>query len=458
MSTTNSVSSLGGLLANTGSSTGTSSFGQGINVQQFVQFALAGQQANITALQNQQTSLNAQSSEITKISTNLSNLDNAVFALKDPLGVLSSQVATSSNSAVVNATASSTATPGSHSVVVTSLATTSSYYSGALTTSASTITAGTFQVKVGSNTAATVTVDSTNNTLGDLAATINNQEIGVTASVIQDSNGYRLALVSTASGAPGDVSVSGNTTDLSFTKGVTGTNASLVVDGIPISSASNTISNVINGVTLSLGSPSPATPVTVNVNPDTTQVTSAINTLVSAYNTVITEINSQFNVGNDGSGGGPLEADNSLREVQSQLLAALSYSIPGNSGIVNLASLGVNFNNDGTLSVNSGKLASALSSNFSAVQNLLQNTTNGFSQNLSKVLSNINGAGTGILSLDAQGLTSTSQSLTKQISDLQAALAVQQISLTAVYARVNTTLQELPLLESQISQQLASVK
>lgn len=458
MSTTNSASSLGGLLANTGSSTGSSSFGQGINVQQFVQFALAGQQANITALQNQQTSLNSQSAEITKISTDLSSLDNAVFALKDPLGVLSSQVATSSNSAVVSATASSAATPGSHSIVVTSLATTSSFYTGALTTSASTITAGTFQVQVGSNTAATVTVDATNNTLSQLAATINNQNIGVTASVIQDSNGYRLALVSTASGAPGDVTVSGNTTGLSFTKAVTGTNAALVVDGIPISSASNTVTNVINGVTLSLGSPSPATPVTVNVNPDTTQVTSAINTLVAAYNTVITEINSQFNVGSDGSGGGPLEADNSLREVQSQLLAALSYSIPGNSGIVNLASLGVNFNNDGTLSVDSGKLASALSSNFSAVQNLLQNTNNGFSQNLSTALSNINGAGTGILSLDAQSLTSSSQSLTKQISDLQAAMAVQQINLTAVYARVNTTLQELPLLESQISQQLASVK
>jgi len=147
-----------------------------------------------------------------------------------------------------------------------------------------------------------------------------------------------------------------------------------------------------------------------------------------------------------------------LRDVQSQLLGALSYSIPGNSGIVNLASLGVNFNNDGSLSVDSGKLASALSSNFSAVQNLLQNTTNGFSQNLSRVLSNINGAGTGILTLDSQSLTSTSQGLTKQISDLQAALAVQQINLTAIYARVNTTLQELPLLESQITQQLASVK
>ncbi len=136
-------------------------------------------------------------------------------------------------------------------------------------------------------------------------------------------------------------------------------------------SASNTVSNVINGVTLNLGSPSPSTPVTVNVNPDTTQVTSAINTLVSAYNTVITEINSQFNVAADGSGGGPLETDNSLREVQSQLLGALSNSISGISGIVNLASIGVNFNNDGTLSVDSGKLASTLSSNFSAVQNLL---------------------------------------------------------------------------------------
>jgi flagellar hook-associated protein 2 len=457
MSTTNSIGSLTGSLANSGSSTsGTSGFGQGINVQQFVQFALANQTATIAALQNQQTSLNTQSAEITKISTDLSNLDNAVFALNDPLGVLSSQVATSSNSAVVNATASSTATSGSHSITVNSLATTSSYYTGALTTSTSTIAAGTFQVKVGSNPAATVTVDSTNNTLSQVANTINNQNIGVNASVIQDSNGYRLALVSSASGAPGDITVSGNTTSLTFTKPVTGTNASLVVDGIPISSASNTVSNVINGVTLSLGSPSPTTPVTVNVNPDTTQASTAVNNLVSAYNTVIGEINSQFNVASDGSGGGPLETDNTLRDIQTQLLGGISYSISGNSGIVNLASIGVNFNNDGTLSVDTGKLTSALSSNYSAVQNLLQNSTNGFAQNLTTVLANINAPSTGILSLDAQSIASTSQGITSQVADLQAALAVQQVNLTKIYAQVNATLQELPVLENQISQQLAS--
>jgi flagellar hook-associated protein 2 len=303
----------------------------------------------------------------------------------------------------------------------------------------------------------TVTVNSGNNTLSGLAASINSQNAGVNASVIQDANGYRLALVSTATGAPGDLTVSGNTTGLSFTKAVTGTNASLVVDGIPISSATNTVSNVINGVTLNLGSPAPGTPVTVNVGPDSTQITGAINNLVSAYNTVIGEINSQFAVGSDGSGGGPLEADNTLRDVQSQLLGAISYSVTGNSGIVNLASLGVNLNNDGTLSVDSGALASALSSNFSAVQSFLQNSTTGFAQNLSNVLANVNEPATGLLSVDSQGITSTSQGITSQIADLQAALTVQQANLTTVYSQVNATLQELPLLESQISQQLSGI-
>ena len=458
MSTTNSLSSLTGSLADsTSGSTGTSGFGAGINVQQFVQFALANQQATITSLQNQQTSLNSQSSELTKISNDINTLDDAVFALKDPLGVLSSETATSSNSSVLGATATSTATAGTHTITVNSLATTSSYYTDALASSSTTISPGTFQIKVGTNAPVTVTVDSTNNTLSQLAASINSQNAGVTANVVQDANGYRLALVSNTSGAPGNITVSGNTTSLNFNSGVTGSKASLTVDGIPISSASNTVSNVINGVTLNLASPAPGTPVTLTVGPDTTQITAAINNLVSAYNTVIGEVNSQFTVASDGSGGGPLEADNTLRDVQSQLLGAIAYSVTGNGGIVNLASLGVNVNNDGTLSVDSGALNSALTSNYSAVQNFLQNTTTGFAQNLSQVLSNVNAAGVGLLSIDSQSVTNTSQGLTQQIADLQAALAVQQQNLTAVYSQVNVTLQQLPLLQSQISQQIAGL-
>ena len=457
MSTTSPLSSLSDALASSGSgsTSSTTGLGQGINVQQFVQFAVANQTAAITALQTQQTTLGSQAGEIATITSDLSSLDNAAAALNDPLGALAAQTATSSNSAVVGATASSTAASGSHSIIVTSLATTSSYYTNELS-GAATITPGTFNIQVGSSAPTTITVNSTDNTLGQLAASINNQNAGVTASVIQDANGSRLALVSSTSGLPGDLTVSGNTAGLTFTKAVAGTNAALQVDGIPISSASNTVSNVINGVTLSLGSPSAAS-VTVNVSPDTTQATTAINTFVTAYNTVVSEINNQFNVNSDGSGGGVLETDNSLRDAQSQLLGAISYSISGNNGAVNLASIGINLNNDGTLTVDSGALSTALSSNYSAVQNLFQNATAGFSQNLHSVINNLTAPTNGILTLDSQSVTSSAQSLTQQISDLQAALAVQEQNLTTVYSQVNATLQELPLLLSQTTQQLAAI-
>jgi flagellar hook-associated protein 2 len=458
MSTTNNLSALGSSLGSSSSGTTSGSgLGQGINVQQFVQFAVANQQAVITALSTQQTTLGSQAGEIATITSQLASLKNAAAALSDPLGALSAQAATSSNSSVVAATAASTASAGAHTIVVTSLATTSSYYTNELAKSSSTIAPGIFTIQVGANAQATVTVNSSNNTLTQLADSINTQNIGVSASVIQDSNGYRLALVSTSSGAPGDIAVSGNTTGLTFTKAVTGSNAALVVDGVPISSASNTVSNVINGVTLNLGSPSPNTPVVVNVSPDTSQASTAINNFVTAFNTAVTEINNQFNVASDGSGGGVLESDNSLRDVQNQLLQAVTSSIGGNNGIVNLASIGVNLDNDGTLSVDNSALSTALSSNFSSVQNLLQNSTTGLSQNFSKVISNITSPVGGILTLDTQSITSTSQDLTKQISDLQAALVVQEQNLTAVYAKVNATLQQLPLLINQTTQQLAAI-
>jgi flagellar hook-associated protein 2 len=454
-SLTDSLASSGSGTSSTTSGTG---LGQGINVQQFVQYAVADQQATITALQTQQTALGSQTGELSTISTDLSNLDNAVEALSDPLGAFAAETATSSNSSVVSATASSTASAGTHTITVNSLATTSSYYTSAFASNDSTIANGSFQIQVGSNAPVTVTVDSSNDTLSELAASINSQNIGVTASVIQDATGYRLALVSDNSGAPGDIKISGDTgTGLDFTKAVTGTNASLVVDGIPISSASNTVSNVINGVTLNLGSASPNSPVAINVSPDTSQATSAINNFVSAWNTLITEVNGQFNVASDGTGGGALEADNTLQQAQSMLLSAISYSVPGNNGMVNLASIGVNMNDDGTLTVDNGALASALSSNFSAVQNLMQNATSGFAQNMDSVIQAINAPNTGILSIDSQSITNTSQGLTDQINDLQAALATQEANLTTVYSQVNTTLQELPLLESQISQQIAGI-
>ena len=460
------ASSVSNLLSGTSTGNGTGSFtglGQGIDVNSFVQLALASDTANITGLQAQQATVNTESSALAQITSHLTALKSAASALNDPLGVVNSELAVSSNLNAVTATAASTATAGTHTVAITSLATTSSFYSDAVATSTTPLATGdTISISAGGASVATVTVDSTNNTLTKIASAINTQTTAVRASVINDANGARLAFVSAASGAPGNLAVTGSlhrtdTTAINFNQAVAGLNAVLTVDGVPISNTTNTVSNVINGVTLNLAGATGNTPVTLTVAPDTSSIATAINQLVSSYNTAINAINAQFQVGANGTGGGPLEADGSLRQAQQALLAAITHSVAGSGGQVNLTNLGINVNNDGTLTVNSGGLSTALSSNFSGVQSFLQTASTGFAGNLNTALISLTDSISGVLWLDANGLTQTSQALSQQVLDLQSAMAVKQQNLIAVYARVNTTLQELPLLQSQLSQQLATV-
>jgi flagellar hook-associated protein 2 len=266
-----------------------------------------------------------------------------------------------------------------------------------------------------------------------------------------------LAIVSNTSGTSGNITISGDTTGLGFTQAVTGSNASLTVDGVPINSASNAVSGVIPGVTLNLAGAAPAETVNLTLTPDASQATTAINQFVSAWNTVMGDLNSQFDVASDGTGGGPLEADSILRGVQDQLLSAVTFSVGGNNGFVNLASIGVNMNEDGTLSVDSGTLSNALSNNYTSVQNLLQGTS-GVATALSNTLTQINDPSQGSITLDLQGLSQTNQSLTQQIDAMQTQLTTQTQNLTAQYAQMEATIQEMPSLQSEISQQLAALK
>lgn len=465
------LSSVDSSLGTTGSGTTSGTgLGAGINVQQFVQYAVAGQTAAITALQTDKTTLGSQVGEIATITSDLANLQTAAAALSDPLGALDAEVATSSNSNTLTATAAGTATSGAHTISIANLATTSSYYTDEAPSSSTPLASGdTISITVGTSTVpvASITTTASDNTLDQIAAAINLQTSAVQASVITDANGSRLALVSSSSGLPGVIGTTGSlhlagtaNTALNFHQAAPGLNASLTVDGVPVSSTTNTVSGAINGVILNLTAPtlvnSVDTPVSLTVAPDTAQASTAVNNLVTAYNAVITEINNQSTVNSDGTVSGVLANDPALQSAQGLLLGATTYSIPGNNGIVNLASIGVNLNDDGTLSVDSSALSSALSTNFASVQNLLQNSSTGFAQNLSTAITNITGP-SGVLTLDSQSYTSAAQSDTQQISDLQAALTAQEATLTTTYSEANDTLQELPLLENQLSQQLAGI-
>jgi flagellar capping protein FliD len=96
--------------------------GQGIEVSSLVQEVLSESSGQLTEWQNEQSTLQTQARDLTSINTDLSSLATAVQAFDDPLGALTQLTATSSDSSVLTATASSTATTGTHEIVVNNLA------------------------------------------------------------------------------------------------------------------------------------------------------------------------------------------------------------------------------------------------------------------------------------------------------------------------------------------------
>jgi len=446
------TSALSNLLSNGG-------IGTGLNVQQVVASQIQADSAPLTLLQNQQTALSAQSSALNSIELDVTNLQTAVFNLTNFSGGLNAQQVTSSDSTILTGTAGTSAQSATHNIVVNSLATTASYYTNPATLpasgTASLATGGSFTITAGTN-SASIMIDSTNNTLTSIASAINNSAVGssVSASVIQDSAGARLAIVGASSGAANDFTITdtGNSTGLNLTKAASGADASLTVDNIPITSASNTVTGAIQGVTLNLTSANPNGSVSLNVSPDTTQAGTAISQFVTAYNKVVGDLNSQFAVDSTGKAG-ILASDSTLGLVQDQLLSAINASSSGS--VTNLGSIGINLQNDGTLAVDVPTLTNALNSNFSAIQNFFQSTSTGVGQALTSGLTNIADPTQGSISLDLKGITQQQTDVASQILNLQTNLTQEQQTLVTKYSNVNVILQQLPILQQQISGQLA---
>lgn len=456
MSSTSSIGS--SLIAGSQSSSSSGGLGAGIDVSTMVSAAMANQTAELQQMQGEQSALTTQQNALTSFDNDLQTLSNAVFSLTDPAGVLTSLATTSSDPAILTASAVSGAPTGNTAIVVNNLATTSSEYSATVATSSTPIATGTLQIQVGSNAPATITINSTDNTLSGLAQTINNENIGVTASVINDASGARLAIVSNTSGAPGDLTVTPSGGALSFIKAVTGVNASLTVNGIPISSSTNAVTGAIPGETLNLNSADPNTTVTLSTAADVSQQVTAVNNFVSAYNTVVGDLNAQFQINSSTSQAGPLQADSTLALAQNQILSTISFAMAANGNINSLADLGISMNNDGTLTVNGTTLQSALQANPSAAQAFFSATSpGGFGNNLYNQINSIADPISGSVAQDMTGLQQSQGDLTQQISDFQNQLTVTQQQLTTEFDQVDVTLQELPLLLQQVNQQLSSL-
>jgi flagellar hook-associated protein 2 len=426
----------------------------GINVASAVSQAMAALSLPEQQMLAQQATLQTEASGIDQIQTDVATLQSSLNALADPAGALASMTATSSDPSVVDASAAAGTASGSHVIIVANIASSASAYSNSVATSSTPLTAGSFTLTMGSGTATTIQIGTGTNTLDELAASINTQNLGVTASVVNDSIGSRLAIVSNSTGAANGFTISA-ATGLTFTQPPTSTgqDASLTVDGIPIDSASNTVSGVIAGLTLNLVGAAVDGQVNVTVAPDANAVSQTIASFVTAYNTAIGDVNTQFTVGANGLEG-PLGSDSTVQMLQGSLLSAASYSGGGN-GVSTLADLGITMNNDGTLSLDSSTLNSAIVNNFSAVQTFMQGaSSNGFVSSLNNQLNTLTAPTSGAFTVDLQSISSENSDLQNQINDFQAYLSTQQTLLTAQYNAADITLQQLPEEQAQINGEL----
>jgi flagellar hook-associated protein 2 len=338
---------------------------------------------------------------------------------------------------------------------------TNSAVSSLQSSSTASVSNGTISYSVGGNNyQINVNSSNSNNNLSSLASYINTNSAnlgGVTANVVTNAQGSYLAL-SSSSGAISNVSDSTGLGMSSYdAEAVTGQNASFSVNGVNVQTASNTVTGVIPGVTLSLQSAS-SSPVTLSVTEDVDQAGTAIENFVSAYNAVAQALNTQFTYTSGASSQPPLFSDSSLQQVQSTLATDINYFMSGNSGINSLSSVGVDLQQDGTLSVNTTTLASALSSNPSAVQNFFQgaNYTGGFAGQLYNDVNNLNDPVSGVITVDENGINQELTDVTNTISEFNTNLQQQEQQWTTEYSQVNATLEQLPSLIQQAGGQVSS--
>jgi flagellar hook-associated protein 2 len=273
--------------------------------------------------------------------------------------------------------------------------------------------------------------------------------------VITDSTGQRLSLVSNTSGKAGDVTVASSVTDatsnasIGFTEaGTGGQDAGFSVDGINMTSSSNTVTTAIPGVTFQLLSADENTPVQVVVTNDNTDIESAVSTFVSAYNTVVKDLNTQE--GNDSSGNPePLYGNPNMSMMQEQLGNAINF-VQSSGAVTSLTQLGVtaSVSDDGTLTLDSSTLDSMLNSNFQDVVNFFQpgsTSSPSFGDNLTTTLNSLSNSGpNGLVYLAMQQNSTEEVDLNTSITNQNSIISAQQAQLTTTLNAANYTLQEIP--------------
>jgi flagellar hook-associated protein 2 len=342
----------------------------------------------------------------------LSSLQTAMQGLADGTKFQSGTTSVGDTS-ILTATANGSngkAVPGSYTVEVEKLAQQQKVRSDGFASTSSVVGSGSLTIQFGSydsgaNTftlngakaAQMVTIDPSSNTLSGVRDSINAANIGVSATIVNDGTDNKLVLTSKDTGAANSIRITASDDDglgldasglsrLAFDptaaagsgKNLTqvqgAQDAKLLVDGIAISKSSNTITDAIEGVTLNLLKTNDGSPTTLGVSHDSAGINTAVETFVQAYNSINQTLSDLSSYNAAAKKGGVLQGDSAALSIQTRIRATLS-GVVGNMGgtgpgLSSLSQVGVSFQKDGSLALNSTKLQAALENNFDDIAGL----------------------------------------------------------------------------------------
>ncbi len=384
--------------------------GSNLDVNGIVSKLMQAESQPLTTLQKKEASYQAKLSAYGTLSGSLSALQTALGTLNS-LSTFQGVNATSADTTIFTASAASGASAGSYNVNITQLAqaqtiaaagqssTTATIGTGTPTKltfqfgtiSGGTLTNGTYSgasfTPDANQATGTVTIDNTNNSLQGIRDAINKANIGVTASIVSDGSATpnHLVIKSNSTGATSSMKISVSAADgtpggdaalssllaydptaaQNMMQSAAGQSAALTVNGIAITSTTNTVTGAIDGVTLNLAKTGSSN---LTVAANTAAVTSAVNGFVKTYNDLNTTIRKLTSYDSSTKQAGLLLGDATVNNIQAQLRKMMSTPLTDSSGSLStLSQVGIAIDKSGTMSIDSGKLSTAMGNNMKDV-------------------------------------------------------------------------------------------
>lgn len=431
----------------------------GLDTRAIISALVAIEQRPITQLEAKKTLLGRQKGLFGDLDGLLDKLTTASQKLKTTSSFLSMKAA-SDNEDILTASASSTATPGTHTIEVLQLARAQlNNTSGSASPTAGFGTYGEFKLLVDGK---EHVIAIGNPTLQSIADAINDQAgESVTAEIVDTgapTNPYQLVVRATETGTENAFSFTDVTGDLAFQTLMLdlqgnqrdAEDAHITLNGINIYRSSNSITGALDGVTLDLKSATPAVPgpveeVTVTIGTDAEEIGKKVQDFVDAYNEVVDFFAAQNVLDEEGQAKSELFGDSTLRSMRSSLRGIVGGAVrtTGNEAYQLFSQIGIQSDRDGKLTFTQSKLEEALADDEAAVSAIFTDATNGIAKRLEEQIKVYTDSVDGLIKTRLDGFDRRIKQTNDRIDQAERRLEQYEKQLETRYANLESLLARL---------------